>query len=33
MSKKIEPHVQKLYKIGELVGSGAYGHVWRVQDK
>ena len=22
-----------MYKIGDLIGSGAYGHVWKAQDK
>jgi len=33
MSKKIDPHILEMYKIGDLLGSGAYGHVWRAQDK
>ncbi len=33
MSKKIEKHILERYKVGELIGSGAYGHVWRVEDK
>lgn len=33
MSKIIDAHIQKEYKIGELLGSGAYGHVWRVEEK
>jgi len=30
MSKKIDAHITDKYKIGELIGSGAYGHVWKV---
>lgn len=33
MSKKIDAHITDKYKIGELIGSGAYGHVWKVEDK
>ena len=33
MSKEIESHITKLYKINKLLGSGAYGHVWKVEDK
>jgi hypothetical protein len=29
MSKKIDHHILEMYKIGDLVGSGAYGHVWK----
>lgn len=33
MSKNIDAHILKQFKIGELMGSGAYGHVWKVQNK
>lgn len=33
MSKEIEPHILKLYKVDKYQGNGAYGHVWRVEDK
>jgi mitogen-activated protein kinase 15 len=33
MSKEIEPHITKLFKINKLLGSGAYGHVWKVEDR
>lgn len=33
MSKEIEPHILKLYKTDKLLGSGAYGHVWKVEDR
>jgi mitogen-activated protein kinase 15 len=33
MSKKIDQHILEMYKIGDLVGSGAYGHVWKASDK
>ena len=33
MSKEIELHITKLYKVDKLLGSGAYGHVWKVEDK
>ena len=31
MSKAIDAHLLREFKVGELMGSGAYGHVWRVQ--
>lgn len=33
MSKDIEPHVLEFYENKKLLGSGAYGHVWKVIDK
>ena len=30
MSKKIDEHILQKYHIKELVGSGAYGHVWKI---
>ena len=29
----IEPHILKKYNIIRKIGSGAYGHVWKVEDK
>ena len=33
MSKRIDQHILDKYIVNDLIGSGAYGHVWRVQDK
>lgn len=33
MSKSIDAHLLREFQVGELMGSGAYGHVWRVQTK
>ena len=33
MSKQVAPHVLVRYKVGKLLGSGAYGHVWVAEDK
>ena len=33
MSKEIERHVLDLYNVEKLLGSGAYGHVWKVRDR
>ena len=33
MSKKIDQHILDKYKVGSLIGSGAYGHVWKAVDK
>ena len=33
MSEEIDSHVLDRYKIIKKIGSGAYGHVWKVQDK
>ena len=33
MTKNIDPHILKLFRIGELMGSGAYGHVWTVEGR
>lgn len=33
MSKAIEGHLLREFQLGELMGSGAYGHVWRVQSR
>lgn len=32
-NSKVEPHVLKRFDLLKKVGSGAYGHVWKVQDK
>ena len=33
MTKNIDAHILKQFKIGQLMGSGAYGHVWKVESK
>jgi hypothetical protein len=33
MSKEIDDHILQFYETKKLLGSGAYGHVWRVIDK
>lgn len=33
MSEEVEQHVLKKYTLTKKVGSGAYGHVWKVSDK
>lgn len=33
MSKDIDPHILELYKVERLLGSGAYGHVWKVVER
>jgi mitogen-activated protein kinase 15 len=33
MSKEIDSSILHLYEIKKLLGSGAYGHVWKVIDK
>jgi len=33
MSEEVEGHVLKKYDLLKKVGSGAYGHVWKVLDK
>lgn len=33
MTEEIEAHILKRYNIQKKVGSGAYGHVWKVIDK
>ena len=33
MTEEIEQHVLKKYEVLKKVGSGAYGHVWRVKDR
>ncbi len=33
MSEEIDNHVMAQYKVMKKIGSGAYGHVWKVQDR
>ena len=33
MTEEIEQHILKRYEVIKKVGSGAYGHVWRVKDR
>lgn len=33
MSEDVEPHILKRYTLIKKVGSGAYGHVWKVTDR
>jgi serine/threonine protein kinase len=33
MSEEVEAHILKKYSLTKKVGSGAYGHVWRVTDR
>ena len=33
MSEEVEAHVLARYSLTKKVGSGAYGHVWKVTDK
>ena len=33
MSEEVEAHVLKRYTLTKKVGSGAYGHVWKVTDR
>lgn len=33
MSEEIDNHVIGQYKVIKKIGSGAYGHVWKVQDR
>jgi mitogen-activated protein kinase 15 len=30
MSKEIESHVLEMFEVSSFIGSGAYGHVWKV---
>lgn len=32
MTENVESHVLSRYKLLKKVGSGAYGHVWKVQE-
>ena len=33
MAEEIEPHLLSRFKLIKKLGSGAYGHVFRVQEK
>ncbi len=33
MAEEVENHVLARYSLTKKVGSGAYGHVWKVTDK
>lgn len=33
MSKEVDPNILEIYEMKKLLGSGAYGHVWRVVEK
>lgn len=33
MSEEVEAHILRKYSLIKKVGSGAYGHVWKVADK
>ena len=33
MSKEIDSHLLQLFEVKKLLGSGAYGHVWKVVNK
>ena len=33
MTEEVEQHVLARYSLIKKVGSGAYGHVWKVSDK
>ncbi len=33
MSEEVEHHILRKYTIIKKLGSGAYGHVWKVTDK
>jgi mitogen-activated protein kinase 15 len=33
MSEEVEQHILKRYELVKKVGSGAYGHVWKVVDR
>jgi hypothetical protein len=33
MSKEIDSHILDIYEIKTFLGSGAYGHVWKVIDR
>ena len=33
MSEEIDQHIVAKYKIIKKIGSGAYGHVWKVTDR
>jgi mitogen-activated protein kinase 15 len=33
MKDDVESHILKRYELQKKIGSGAYGHVWKVRDK
>lgn len=33
MSQEIQKHILQLYEPLKKIGSGAYGHVWKVKDR
>lgn len=33
MTEEVDPHILDQYSLLKKVGSGAYGHVWKVKDK
>lgn len=33
MTEEVEPHILRRYDLVRKIGSGAYGHVWKVIDK
>lgn len=33
MSEEIETHILARFEVHKKIGSGAYGHVWKVTDK
>lgn len=33
MTEEIEEHILRRYEVVKKVGSGAYGHVWKVNDR
>lgn len=33
MSEEIEPHIINRFEVIKKIGSGAYGHVWKVIDR
>jgi mitogen-activated protein kinase 15 len=33
MTEEVEPHILELYQLHKKIGSGAYGHVWKVTDR
>lgn len=33
MTEEVEQHILQRYNLIKKIGSGAYGHVWKVTDK
>ena len=33
MSEEVEQHIKDRFEFLRKIGSGAYGHVWKVKDK